>query len=327
MQTTVQDLGRHGYGRFGVAVNGAADRASLRAANRLVGNPDDAAALEITLTGPRIRFHRRLAVAIAGADLGARLNGQPVVAGRAVYVIPGDKLAFAPAADVRGIRAYLAVAGGIDVPVVMGSRSTDLTAGFGGYLGRALRAGDRLTVGDAHRGNALERIAATPLGSSRPIRVVRGPQADRFAPETWERFIRNGFTVSSESNRVGLRLRGPELRPVDGADIVSEGIVTGAIQVTGEGQPIVMLPGHATIGGYTKIATVIDADLDRLGQLRPGETVRFREVSLDQPAAAEEWSLPGLVRLARLAGDPRVGGFSFEDHASGASLRLGRANR
>jgi len=155
---------------------------------------------------------------------------------------------------------------------------------------------------------------------------VRGPQADRFAPGTWKRFTGGAFTVSSESNRVGVRLRGPVLRAMEGADIVSEGIVTGAIQVTGEGQPIVMLPGHATIGGYTKIATVIDADLDRLGQLRPGDTIRFREVSLDEERSAPDWSLPDLVRLARVATDRRVGAFAFTDRASGASLRLGRGN-
>lgn len=326
MQTTVQDLGRLGYGRFGVAVNGAADRTNLIAANRLVGNPDDAAALEITLTGPRLRFQRRLRVALAGADFGAQLNGRPVDVGRPVHVIPGDELAFAPLPDPRGMRTYLAVGGGIDVPVVMGSRSTDLTAGFGGYHGRALRSGDRLRVGHARRDDAPGRLAGTPLGSPWRIRVVRGPQADRFAPGTWKRFTGGAFTVSSESNRVGVRLRGPVLRAMEGADIVSEGIVTGAIQVTGEGQPIVMLPGHATIGGYTKIATVIDADLDRLGQLRPGDTIRFREVSLEEERSAPDWSLPDLVRLARVATDRRVGAFAFTDRASGASLRLGRGN-
>jgi len=134
------------------------------------------------------------------------------------------------------------------------------------------------------------------------------------------RFLRSPFTVSSESNRVGLRLTGVPIAPVDGADIVSEGIVTGAVQVTGEGQPIVMLPGHATIGGYTKIATVVDEDLDRLGQLRPGDVIRFGEAEADAPV----WMLRDLVRLARLVIARGVGEFAFEDHATGARLRIVR---
>lgn len=324
LQTTVQDLGRPGYGRFGVTLNGAADRASLVAANRLVGNPDGAAALEITLLGPRLRFHRPVTIVLAGADLGASLAGRPLPPGERRRALPGDELAFGPAPEARGMRAYLAVAGGIDVPVVMGSRSTDLTAGLGGHLGRALRAGDWLAAGGLRRHDRPGRPRPTVIDPAWPIRVLRGPQADRFSPETWRRFVTSEFTVSSESNRVGLRLVGPPLFPTGGADIVSEGIVTGAIQVTGAGQPIIMLPGHATIGGYTKIATVIDEDLDRLGQLRPGDVIRFREVSLGHPAIFSPWPLPALVRLARMASDRRVKGFAFEDHGSGARLRMGR---
>ena len=320
MQTTVQDLGRRGLGRYGVSPNGAADRASLVAANRLVGNPDDAAGLEITLTGPRIRIHRAVTVALAGADLGASVNGEPLVPGRRRSLLPGDELAFAPRPDATGARAYLAVAGGIDVPVVMGSRSTDLTAGFGGVRGRALWAGDRLGIGTARRRDHAPLPSPTVLDRARPFRVRRGPQADRFSRETWSRFLRSPFTVSSESNRVGLRLTGVPIAPVDGADIVSEGIVTGAVQVTGEGQPIVMLPGHATIGGYTKIATVVDEDLDRLGQLRPGDVIRFGEAEAD----AHVWMLRDLVRLARLVIARGVGEFVFEDHATGARLRIVR---
>jgi KipI family sensor histidine kinase inhibitor len=321
MQTTVQDLGRPGYGRFGVSINGAADRASLIAANRLVGNADGAAGLEMTLVGPHIRFRRATTIALTGADLGAHVNGRPIAPGRH-RVVPRDELAFAPARDASGARAYLAVAGGIDVPEVMGSRSTDLTAGFGGYRGRALTNGDVLRIGSQRSPVTRVRQAPTRLDPAPPFRILPGPQADRFPERAWQAFLCSAFTVSPESNRVGLRLTGPALHPVDSADIVSEGIVTGAIQVTGEGQPIVMLPAHATIGGYTKIATVIDEDLDRLGQLRPGDVVRFRADDGCEPS----WTLRDMVRLARSVAVRDIGEFAFEDHASGACLRLKRGN-
>ncbi len=276
MQTTVQDLGRYGAGRFGFAPNGAADRASLVTANRAVGNPDNAAGLEITLAGPVLRFRQRGAVAVHGADLGATINGLPLIRGRAYGVMPGDELSFRGPTGV-GARAYLAIAGGIDVPEVMGSRSTDLTAGVGGYRGRALQPGDALPVGWLRRPGHAIAEAPTVMDASVPFRVVPGPQRDRFSDEMWDALITRAFAVSADSNRVGLRLEGALLRPEGGADIISEGIVTGSIQVTGEGQPIVMLPGHATIGGYTKIATVVDADLDRLGQLKPGDAIRFQQ--------------------------------------------------
>jgi len=289
LQTTVQDLGRPGRGRFGVSPGGAADRGALIAANRLAGNRDDDAELEITLRGPHLRVLRPCRVALAGADLGARINDRPLAPGTATAVYPGDDIRFEPATSHSGARAYLAVRGGFDVPVVMGSRATDLTAGIGGWRGRALQAGDLLPVGDATPATG-DQTAPTP--ALRPaqwiaghehephiIRVVRGPQADRFPESTWRSFLKETFTVSSQSNRLGLRLDGPPLMPIESADIVSEGIITGAIQVTNSGQPIVMLPARATIGGYAKIATVIATDLDLLGQVKPGDRLRFAEVS------------------------------------------------
>ncbi|HEV2073864.1 MAG TPA: 5-oxoprolinase/urea amidolyase family protein, partial [Thermomicrobiales bacterium] len=274
MQTTVQDLGRYGYGRFGISPNGAADRTSLVAANRRIGNPDSAAGLEITLTGPTLRFQRRTEIVLTGADLGAHLNGLPLPPGRTQGLMPGDELSFA-GVQGRGARAYLAVAGGIEVPVVMGSCSTDLTAGIGGHGGRALRAGDHLHIGSQRRSGPIGSTVSTPVDQLSRFDVMPGPQAERFDERAWESLLGHPFVVSTSSNRVGLRLEGPEIHPIDSADIISEGIVTGAIQITGEGQPIVMLPGHATIGGYTKIATVVEEDLDRLGQLRPGDEICF----------------------------------------------------
>jgi KipI family sensor histidine kinase inhibitor len=278
LQTTVQDLGRPGYGQMGVAPGGAADGTALVAGNRLLGNPDDAAGLEITLVGPSLRFLRPGRISLTGGELGATLNGTWMPSRSVRVVGPGDALQFGPHHFTQGARAYLCVAGGIEVPERMGSRSTDLNARFGGFEGRALRAGDRLRTGDMPR---LATVATGRIASiTNVFRVVEGPQRDRFDREAWDRFTTEEFTVSSSSNRMGIRLDGVRLLPDGGADIISEGMVTGAIQVTGEGQPIVMLPARATIGGYPKIAVVIAADLDALGQLRPGDRIRFEAVTL-----------------------------------------------
>lgn len=278
-QTTVQDLGRYGHARYGFATDGAVDRASLVAANRVLGNPDAASCLEIAYQGPLLRFHRRIRFGLAGADLGARLNGRAIRPGRPFEVMPNDELSFHRPPHSHGARAYLAVYGGFNVPLVMKSASTNLLAAIGGWYGRALLKGDCLSPGQPE----IQADPFTPglvAGSSvddltAPFRVQPGPQRDRFSDDTWQKLLSEPFTVSNDANRVGIRLLGESLAPRDGADILSEGIVTGSIQVTGEGQAIVMLSGHATIGGYTKIATVIPQDWDRLGQLSPGDTIRF----------------------------------------------------
>lgn len=278
LQTTVQDLGRPGYGQTGVAPGGAVDRAALVAGNRLLGSPDNAAELEITLVGPTLRFLKPGRISLTGGELGATLNDFLMPAGSTRVVGPGDELRFGPHHFNSGARAYLCVAGGIEVPERMGSRSTDLSARFGGFEGRALLAGDRLRTGSLPR---LATVATGRIASiTKVFRVMEGPQRDRFGDETWESFLTEEFTVSPSSNRMGIRLDGPRIVPEGGADIISEGMVTGAIQVTGEGQPIVMLPARATIGGYPKIAVVIAADLDALGQLRPGDRIRFEVVPL-----------------------------------------------
>jgi antagonist of KipI len=278
LQTTVQDLGRPGHGRMGVAPGGALDKAALIRGNRLVGNPDGAAGVEMTLTAPRLRFLRPGRMVITGADLGACLNGTRLLVGAMRVVGPGDELSFRHD-RARGARAYLCLSGGIDVPIRLGSRSTDLVAGFGGFEGRALQAGDRLRV-ISERHPFAEFAPPDRPRSGHVVRVVRGPQAERFDESAFAALFSQDFTISPQSNRLGLRLDGHPIFPIGGADIISEGMVTGAIQVTGQGQPIVMLPSRATIGGYPKIGTVIAADLDLLGQLRPGGRIRFEEVIL-----------------------------------------------
>jgi len=282
LQTTVQDLGRWGEGRIGVSPGGAADRAALIAGNRALGNDDTAAGLEITRIGPRLRFLIPTRIALTGADLGARLGKMRLLPGSLRAVHPGDELVFDRDHAPRGFRAWLCVAGGIDVPLVIGSRSTDLAAGLGGLDGRPLAAGDELPIGRARR-SPLPRSRLVWSGPDlhAPLRVVAGPERDRVDAGTWMAFLSSAFTVSPQSNRVGVRLDGPTLSLIGSADIISSGMVTGSIQITGQGQPIVALPARATVGGYPRIATVIAADLDRLGQLAPGDPVRFTEISLD----------------------------------------------
>jgi len=282
LQTTIQDPGRWGQGLIGVSPGGAADRGALIAANRLLGNDDDAAGLEITWTGPRLRFLIPARIALTGADLDGRLGDMRLFPGSVRSVHPGDELWFDRDAAPRGFRACLCVAGGLVTPTVMGSRSTDLAAGMGGLDGRPLAVGDHLPIGRLGRqGAAVDRppvdIPANTVQRG-PLRIVRGPERDRFDDRTWNLFLSRPFTVAPQSNRVGLRLEGPPLPLIGGADIISGGVVTGSIQITGEGQPIVMLPARATVGGYPRVATVIAADLDRLAQLAPGATVRFTEV-------------------------------------------------
>ncbi|HEU0164843.1 MAG TPA: 5-oxoprolinase subunit PxpB, partial [Thermomicrobiales bacterium] len=308
LQTTVQDLGRPGLGRFGVTPGGAADRRALIAANRLVENEDGAAGIEMTLLGPQLRLLRSCRIAIAGADLGAQRNEVPLPFARPIDLAAGDELRFGPVVGGFGARGYLAIAGGIDVPLVMGSRATDLTAGFGGFEGRALRAGDRLATGEcqvAAGENPLSlrrgrNHAAT--ATVQAIRIVRGPQAERFDERAWKTFLGESFAVSSRSDRLGARLDGPPVRPTGGSDVISEGMVTGTIQITTDGQPIVMMPARATIGGYAKIATVASADLGLLGQLRPGSRVRFVEVTVEEA-----------FRLARNGDDVEEPGMSLQD--------------
>ncbi len=289
MFTTVQDLGRAGCQRYGVPASGAMDRSACLAANALAGNPPDAAVLEMTLVGPRLEFTAPATVALAGADLGAHLDDESLESWQSVTVFPGQTLWFAGPED--GARGYLAILGGIDVPVVLGSRSTYVRSRFGGLGGRPLAAGDRLAVaGDAARvlaGTRRVRSSERPaFGHDHAIRVVRGPQDDRFTPEGMETFLSSSYVVTAGADRMGYRLQGPAIAHSRGADIVSDGSPLGAVQVAGDGQPIVLMVDRGTAGGYAKIATVITVDTWRLAQAAPGDTVRFSEVTLAEAHAA-----------------------------------------
>jgi antagonist of KipI len=274
--TTVQDAGRHGYRRFGVAWAGPVDARSLAAANLAVGNLPGEAGLECTIAGPTLRFLRGTLFAIAGADLGAVLHRAdlgpwPVPIGTRVLARADNVLAFTGRAS--GCRAYLAFAGGIRVPVVLGSRATDLAGGFGGVAGRALEAGALLSLGQARpaegvRGGADSSFA---LEETTRLRVVLGPQSDNFTSEAVERLMSESYRLETTSDRTGCRLSGARLAHAGSAEIVSDGMLPGSIQVPADGQPIVMLADSPTTGGYAKIATVVASDLARLAQLLPGE--------------------------------------------------------
>ncbi len=299
--TTVQDAGRVGFQRYGVPVSGAMDPFAFRAANLLVANPPDAACLEITLTGPEIVFDTGTLLAVTGADLSPRLDGRPIRLWRCVEARRGSCLTFGSRRD--GVRAYLACAGGFDVPRVLGSRSTFTRSALGGLDGRALRSGDALPLGDTTLGHAtgrhIDRRLVPRYGTDHEVRVVAGPQDDAFTEAGMAAFLGGGYTVSPQSDRIGCRLQGPLIAHRSSADIVSDGTAFGAVQVSGDGQPIVLMADRGTTGGYTKIATVISADLMRIAQAAPGDRVRFRAVTRAEAVAALREQVNGLASSAQ----------------------------
>ena len=285
--TTVQDTrGRPEFQRYGVPVGGALDPFSAAAANALVGNPVDAAVLEVTLAGPTLTFSRPTAVGLAGADLGAALNGvEPIAPGWSWLARAGATVSFG---DRRwGARAYLAFGGGLDLPAVLESRSADVRAGYPGLAGRPLRAGDRLSVSPvADVVSRAGRTVAGGLDLSRPVRVLPGPHVDRFAPDALHQFCSTDWLIGEQADRMGYRLVGPTLRQTHGADVASLGLPVGAVQVPGDGRPIVLLADHQPTGGYTVLACVIQADLGLLAQRTPGEHVRFAMTTPDEARQA-----------------------------------------
>ena len=299
MMTSVQDGGRMGWQRFGVPVCGAMDPEALAIANILCGNDEAEAALELTGAGCAVRFESPNIFALSGADFSPRLNGVPVETGRAVLAKKGDILETGFAK--MGFRGILAVAGGFDLPPVMGSRSTDLQGRFGGFEGRLLRDGDVLPFRDAQLWlpNLPDRRADLLRGSAdAPLRVVLGPQDDSFSPHGIKTFLSGTYTVTSKSDRMGYRLEGPKIEYAKDKDgnIISDGIVMGAVQVP-SGQPIVMMADRQTTGGYAKIAVVITPDLGCIAQMAAGHPLRFTAVTQEE---AEELTRAWKKDLRRL---------------------------
>jgi antagonist of KipI len=286
--TTVQDLGRPGFGPMGVSPSGAADPVALRLGNLLVGNAPGAAALEMTLLGGSFVFPKGAVVALTGADFGATLNGAPLDLWTTFTIPSQGKLVVGPTKDFA--RCYLCIAGGIQVKPFLGSASTHLLSGLGGHQGRALHKGDILRLGAPARKIPTRKISEAVLLSLRPrrtIRVTDGPQIAASSEEDKQQFFRNTFRVSEASDRMGIRLEGYNLERLNHGEMITEGAPLGAIQVPPSGQPIVLFVEQQTTGGYPKIANVIGVDLHRLGQLRPRAEVRFERTSL--PVALSLW--------------------------------------
>ncbi len=278
IHTTIQDLGRPGFMKYGTPASGAADRFSARVANWLVGNPADAALLETLLFRLELLALDDLTVAVTGGNLSPAADQNPIPMWKAVPLRKGDRLLFRARKD--GARAYLSVAGGLSGPVFLGSRSTFVR----GQMGSPLRAGEVLELETRGQGSPVRRRLPPEFipGPSieGPLRVILGPQEDRFTRGGIQTFLSSSYRVSPQSDRMGYRLEGPPIEHVRGADIISETLPRGAIQVPGDGLPILLLWDAQVSGGYTKIATLISADMDRLAQALPGEALRFEAVSL-----------------------------------------------
>jgi antagonist of KipI len=281
--TTVQDLGREGFGPMGVSASGAADPISLRIGNRLIGNAEGAAALEMTLVGGSLTFARRGTIALTGADFGASLGGVPLPMWTSIEVQAGQTLALGPSRS--GARAYFCIQGGIAVKPFLGSASTHVLSGLGGFEGRPLRKGDLLEVGPANSSPQKRSLSPQALERLQPrkvLRVTAGPQSDWFAPSAWKQFFESSFRVTEQSNRMGIRLEGRGI-PIDPSqEMITEGVSLGAIQVPPSGQPIILFVEQQTTGGYPKIANVISADVHSLGQLRPRDEIRFERVEINE---------------------------------------------
>jgi antagonist of KipI len=299
--TTVQDLGRFGHQDAGVPVAGPMDVFSHRHANQLVGNAPDAATLEVTLIGPELVVECATTLAISGAQFEVSCDDRPVATGAAFAVAPGQRLKFGRI--FQGARGYLAVAGGVQTPPVLGSRATHLVSRMGGLEGRALAAGDRVPI--------LAGAAAVPLRKSAGLtlptkgrtllRVVPGPQDHWFEADALRKIAGVSFRISPRSNRMGYRLQGPPLERVRDGELISEPVGMGAIQVPAAGEPILLMADRQTAGGYPKIGHVISADLPLAGQLAPGDFIEFHLCSRQEAVAA----LIGRERLLLRGTEPR----------------------
>ncbi len=284
--TTVQDLGREGFGAMGVSASGAADAISLRLGNRMVGNHDGAAGLEMTLLGGTFTFLERALLALTGSDFGAALDGKPVELWSSFEAKAEQTLRLGPTRT--GARCYLCVQGGIAVELFLGSASTHILSGLGGHEGRALRKGDALKIGAEGGAIHERRLTARALKELQPrkvLRVTEGPQSDWFPESARRLFYESRYRVAEESNRMGIRLEGAIVPVPSGGEMISEGFSLGAIQVPEGGKPIILFVEQQTTGGYPKIANVISADLHSLGQLRPRDEIRFERVDWETARA------------------------------------------
>lgn len=291
LQTTVQDLGRVGFQKYGVIVSGAMDPFAHRMANLLVGNAEHEVTLEIAMVGPVIEFQEDAFISLCGGDLSPEIDGLPAKMWRILSVNKGSILKFG--APRNGCRTYLAIAGGISVPLIMDSRSTYLRAGIGGFEGRALKAGDELktvplspelaaALSKAADQEVEWQIPATRYFTEPIVRILRGRQFHLFNEDSQKRIFTDAFSVSSDSDRMGYRLQGIRLSLAQPKELISEAVAFGSIQVPSDGNPIVLLADRQTTGGYPKIGQVASVDLPLIAQLKPGDRIRFKEISLEE---------------------------------------------
>lgn len=281
--TTIQDAGRQGFQQYGFAPGGALDRRAMVMANLLVGNEPGEAVLEMTLLGAEMQFTKENVVAVTGGRCEPRRNGRPVPMYAALQMRAGDTLSLGSVTE--GCRVYAAFAGGLSVPSVMGSKSTQIKYGLGGYEGRALKAGDEIPFAAPRSGfdNLEKRILPPPVRQPgvQTLRVVMGPQAETsFTKEAIEIFLKEEYAVTNESDRMGCRLQGKALSFINGADIISDATALGSVQVPASGMPIVLLCDRQTVGGYAKIATVISVDIPVIAQCKMGDKVCFEAISV-----------------------------------------------
>lgn len=303
IMASVQDLGRPGWRDLGVGSSGAMDAFALRIGNMMVGNPQDLAGVEFTLGGFKLRFQRDTVFALTGADAGAKLDGVPVPAWWVRQARAGQVLSAQMA--TRGMRSYLTVAGGIDVDPLMGSRATDLKGGFGGHEGRALKAGDLLPVatveaaqiGPGGFGLNAARLDLLPVAEPE-VRFIPAKEWDIHGQTLQQRFLTTAWRLQPDSNRMGYRLSGPEIRRDKPLELLSHGILPGTIQLPPGGQPVIQLNDANTCGGYPKLGVVIEPDLTALAQLRLGAQLRFRAVDRAEALAAREARDGFITRLA-----------------------------
>lgn len=306
--TTVQDEGRLGVYAVGMPPAGAMDKFAYRVGNALVGNPDGLAALEITYLGPELEFTEDAVIAVTGAELPPRVNGEEIARWQSHRVRAGDVLSFGYLG--AGARAYIAIAGGIDVPEVLGSRSTYTLVGMGGFQGRALQAGDELLAGasvDGTPGRSVPDVLVPSYPAEAELRAVVGLVSYRIVPESMRAFFETTWTVTTDANRVGYRYRGATLEFVervpphgagsDPSNVVDGGYPIGSVQVPGGVEPIALLNDGVTGGGYATLATIISSDLDRVGQSKTHEKTRFVEVDLDQALRARAEARATLARV------------------------------
>lgn len=309
MHTSIQDLGRIGFQHLGVPVSGALDTQALRLANLLVGNTEGEAALEIMHLGPTLDVCAdSVRVALSGGSGAIEIVGQdtPVPAFRSVRMARGTRFRVTASGD--SATAYLAVEGGFDIAEVLGSRSAYARGGFGGHFGRAIDAGDILPLRRSEVETRTERMLAQgALPRPRSVRVILGPQEDHFTEAAICALRESTYRVARAADRMGMRLEGPALSHRDRFNIVSDGIAPGAIQVPGDGQPIILLADRQTTGGYPKIATVISSDLPALGRLRPGDEIRFETVTLEEASEARRAAKKRFVRLCKTIADVNTG--------------------